>query len=327
MYPELFRIPFLDRPIPSFGVMMMLGLLGVIFLSKALARRTGVNPQHFENLAILAVLVGIVGSRLSHVLENIGEYTDAKDGFVTNVFQAINITSGGLTFYGGFILATVVCIVYAKRVKLPIRHSMDIAAPCVMIGLAFGRIGCLLNGCCYGAECHLPWAITFPYGSYAQVDQREAHDKPVPPELIVVAERRLPSGEIETFQRPATLVEAQKDPKLAPVAAGHRSDPVHPAQIYSAFTAFLLAGLLIAYFTLPHNAGNVFMLMLILEGASRFVLELLRAEPAVAFGMSFSMIISLVLVTIGLVGWQAFDMFPQPRGDGALPLSSKPATA
>ena len=63
---------------------------------------------------------------------------------------------------------------------------MDIIAPCLMIGLGFGRIGCFLNGCCHGAECNLPWAVTFPYHSNAYVDQfrRQEHPLPVPPALV-----------------------------------------------------------------------------------------------------------------------------------------------
>jgi phosphatidylglycerol:prolipoprotein diacylglycerol transferase len=85
----------------------------------------------------------------------------------------LNLSSGGLTFYGGFLLATPVLIGYALWKKVPLLKGMDIVAPCLMVGLAFGRIGCYANGCCYGEECSLPWGAHFPYGSNAFVEQYE----------------------------------------------------------------------------------------------------------------------------------------------------------
>lgn len=321
MHPELFRIPFVGRPISSFGVTMMLGVLCALYLAKLLARRTGIQPHYMENVAFIAIIFGVIGARLSHVLENLREYTDREDGFVTNLIQAINITSGGLTFYGGFVLAAIACIIYAIRNRIPLRHGMDIIAPCLMVGLAFGRIGCLLNGCCYGAKCDVPWAITFPYGSYAEIDHARTTRLELPPELIKQEERKRQDGRTEVVEIPLTMQEAAQNPKAAAVASRFRSAPVHPAQIYSTLMAFLLAGLLVANLTLPHNEGHVFMLMLMLEGSARFVLELLRSEPPVAFGMSFSMIVSLLLVSVGIIGWHAFKAFPQPRNAGALPLT------
>jgi prolipoprotein diacylglyceryltransferase len=94
---------------------------------------------------------------------------------------------------------------------------------------------------------------------------------------------------------------------LEAMAAAQRSLPVHPAQLYSAFTAFLLAGLLTAYYTLPHTAGRVFAMMLILEGSSRFLLELLRTEPSVLGPyFSLSMVIGLCMVALGVLLWYAF---------------------
>jgi phosphatidylglycerol:prolipoprotein diacylglycerol transferase len=137
---------------------------------------------------------------------------------------------------------------------------MDIIAPCIMVGLAFGRIGCFLNGCCHGAACDLPWAVTFPNTDYG---------------------------------------------------------PVHPAQLYSTFNSFFLAGVLLTYYTLPHAAGRVFAMMLMLEGVSRFILEMLRAEPAVLGKMSFSMVLSaFVLVPSGILLWWACGIWNRDR-DGS----------
>jgi prolipoprotein diacylglyceryltransferase len=88
-----------------------------------------------------------------------------------------------------------------------------------------------------------------------------------------------------------------------------RSLPVHAAQLYSTITCFILAGLLVAYFSIPHVAGRVFALMLILEGLTRYLLELLRVEPPVIGNFSLSMILGLMLVAIGIILWITFGRF------------------
>jgi len=92
--------------------------------------------------------------------------------------------------------------------------------------------------------------------------------------------------------------------------------PVHPAQLYSAFNAFFIAGILLAYHTMPHAPGRAFALMLILKGASRFMLEILRSEPAVLGPMSFSMVVSaLVLVPGGVAFWFLCGYLEKSRGE------------
>lgn len=310
MLQELFRIPGTEIAINGFSVALIIGFLCASQLAKFLARRSGMNAELFLNAGMIALLSGIVGARLSHVLENWATYTDPTRSAWANFTDAINIRSGGLTYYGGFLLGTVCTIGYGLWKKLPIRHGMDLMAPALMVGLAFGRIGCFLNGCCYGAQCELPWAVHFPYYSSAYVDQYEADQLDAPAAL----KSQTPDGRL--VLTPPGLLES--DPLKRQLASQQHSLPVHPAQLYSAFTAFLLAAVLVALFTLPHAQGSLFMLMLVLEGSSRFVLELLRAEPAVAEsafgGLSISMIISLGLVCAGILGWLIVRTIP-PRRD------------
>src|SRR5687767_3673178 len=185
MRPEIFRIPlpqflesFLSReyiPIYGYGLMIVLGFFAGSQLMKYLARRHGFDGEAFVNASLLALISGVIGARLSHVLENWSAFTDPARGFAGNLKDMLNVSSGGLTFYGGFLFATPVLILYAIYKKVPILRGMDIVAPCLMLALAFGRMGCFLNGCCHGAQCTLPWAVTFPYNSNAYVDHFE-HD-------------------------------------------------------------------------------------------------------------------------------------------------------
>src|SRR4051812_19152669 len=156
MKPELFYIPFVHFPVHGYGLMMVLGFILALQLAHFLARRSGLDPELFVNAGLIALLSGIVGARLSHVIENWADYTRPDLSFGQNLWNAINLTSGGLTYYGGFLLAFPVTVLYGVMSKIPLRLGMDIIAPCLMIGLGFGRVGCFLNGCCYGAPTNLP---------------------------------------------------------------------------------------------------------------------------------------------------------------------------
>jgi phosphatidylglycerol:prolipoprotein diacylglycerol transferase len=301
MYQELFRIPGLDLPVYGYGVMLVIGFFGGVSLAKFLARRSGLDPELFVNAALIALVAGVVGARLSHVLENLPEFTRPELGVWGNFKNVLNMRSGGLTYYGGFLLAFPATILYGVYKKVSLRLGMDIIAPCLMIGLGFGRIGCFLNGCCYGAECDLPWAVSFPYHSNAMLDEFSEHrlKADVPGTLVSV----------DSDGRQRIVPPQALSPEAREIARGVRSNRLHPAQLYSTLTAWLLAGLLVAYFTLPHVPGRVFALMLMLEGAARFVLESLRAEPAVLGPMSLSMVIGIILVLGGALMWVLFGRF------------------
>ena len=312
MHPELFRIPFLDLPVYGYGVMLVLGFFAGVAMMKFLARRVGLDPELFVNAALVALVSGVVGARLSHVLENLPEFTRSDLTFWENLKNILNMRGGGLTYYGGFLLATPMTILYGVFKKVPLRTGMDILAPALMIGLGFGRIGCFLNGCCHGAECQLPWAVTYPYYSNAFLDHAYDKEKPLdlPPALTYVDPD---DGKVRVMP-PQALKAA--NPAAVELAREYRSRPVHPAQLYSTFTAWLLAGLLVSYFTLPHIPGRVFALMLMLEGGARFLLEALRTEPPVLGPMSLSMVIGLFLVLGGVLMWVICGRFPVEKTPG-----------
>jgi phosphatidylglycerol:prolipoprotein diacylglycerol transferase len=301
----LFRIPYFNIPIYGYGVMLVIGFLGAIQLAKFLAKRCNIDPELFVNAGLIALVTGVAGARLSHVLENIGYYTNPNRSILANFLDAINIRSGGLTYYGGFLLAFPSLVLYARWKKLPIRLGMDIVAPCLMIGLGFGRIGCFLNGCCYGATCDLPWAISFPYYSIPYREEVDEHKITPPPELT----RMTIDGRIDVLS-PSEIRQDAGDlpPDTASIAASQHSLLLHPAQLYSSFTAFLIAALVLCYFTLPHAPGRAFALMMMVEGLTRYLLELLRVEPPVIGSFSLSMILGLALLAVGIILWFTFGL-------------------
>lgn len=312
MRQVLFELPIVHLPIFGYGVMLVVAFLACVQLAKTLARRSWLDPELFVNAALIAMVTGIAGARLSHVLENFHEYTDPQRSIAENLLDAFNIRSGGLTYYGGFLLATPCCIAYGLKHRVPILKGMDIIAPVLMVGLGFGRIGCYLNGCCYGEISQTSLGTTFPYYSNPYIDQFEQGQIHPPTSLLV----RDPNG-LWTLKTPQQV----QQQGLADLAARQHALPVLPTQLYSSFTAFLLAGLLLAFWTLPHLDGRVFALMLMLEGPARFLLETVRVEPRIFqrdwggfhVSLSLSMILGLAMFVGGIVLWAGIDWM---RGRG-----------
>lgn len=142
-------------PIQSFGLAIA---VGVLVAWKVLEKISG--GRDFSNLILLLVASGIAGARLAHVIE----YWSA-DGFAQDPVSALYVWRGGLVFYGGFIAAAAAFAAWCAATR---SHPLDVAdLVCVILPLAhaFGRVGCFLNGCCWGKVSSSPLAVTFPAGS------------------------------------------------------------------------------------------------------------------------------------------------------------------
>ena len=296
MFPELFKIPFINFSVHSYGLMLVIGLLLSMELAKFLARRSGMNPDHFATAAILALVSGLIGARIAYVIQFNSEFRTGH--FFADVFNAINITSGGLVYYGGFLLAFATLVIYAIVVKIPVLRGMDVIAPCLMIGLALGRVGCFLNGCCYGQVCELPSpvAVKFPYYSPPYMDDYDAGR--VSPDPLLV-EHDVISGN-SRLMSPAKIAQQKQ---LQSIAAAEHSMPVINTQLISTVTALLIAAATYLFFTLAAPAGRGFALMMVMEGLSRSLIERLRVEPTEVGQLTLSMFIGLGVAVGGVVLW------------------------
>lgn len=144
----------------GYGLMLVLGFLSSIWLARWRARRGGANPDVISTCGVLALVGGVAGARLAYVIENGRKFFSDP-----NPLGAIlNVTSGGLIYYGGVAGAMIAILAYLHVKRLPLRRYLDVMAASFMLGLAFGRAGCLLNGCCYGGACSADWplATRFP---------------------------------------------------------------------------------------------------------------------------------------------------------------------
>jgi phosphatidylglycerol:prolipoprotein diacylglycerol transferase len=140
-----------------YGIMVALGFLAGLWTASRRARLVGVSSETIYDLGPWLIIGGILGGRVLYVISYWNEDFAAKP--FPEIFM---IQHGGLVFYGGLIGAIISGSLCIRLKKLPFWTTADILAPSIALGSAFGRIGCLLNGCCYGRYCTLPWAIHFP---------------------------------------------------------------------------------------------------------------------------------------------------------------------
>ena len=140
------------RPIYWYGILVALGFLAALVHWNALSRRLQFPAGIGSDLAFLVMIGGILGARALYVLSNWAHFS-------AHPLEIIRIDQGGLIFYGGFLAAAAGVAIMARVRKLPLWALGDFTVSALPLGHAFGRLGCLLNGCCYGAPCDLPWAV------------------------------------------------------------------------------------------------------------------------------------------------------------------------
>jgi len=115
----------------------------------------GFNLEDWIDFVLIILLSGVVGARLVYVLLHLSEYGTAP-------ITLLYVWQGGLAFHGGVAGGVIGGYIFARVRKISFPLLADLSAPALALGTAFTRIGCFLNGCCYGTVCHLPWAVVFP---------------------------------------------------------------------------------------------------------------------------------------------------------------------
>jgi phosphatidylglycerol:prolipoprotein diacylglycerol transferase len=140
-----------------YGVLVALGFFFGLWTASRRGRKEGIKPELIMDLCPVLLLGSIAGARFLYVISY------WKESFAGQPWWEIfMVQHGGLVFYGGLIGASLSLIIFIRRRNLPLWKLADVLAPSIPLGQAFGRLGCLMNGCCYGAPTTLPWAIHFP---------------------------------------------------------------------------------------------------------------------------------------------------------------------
>ncbi len=255
-------------PVFGYGFMLFLGMASAIGLASWRAEREGVSTDLIWDMAFFLFIVGIAGGRLFYLVQKREEvFTNVNDvgSFVNAVF---NLSQGGLVLYGALLGGAVAFFSFCHYRRVSPLGLLDIITPSIFVGIGFGRIGCFLNGCCYGDECSLPWAVQFPRGS-ATFD-------------ALVWKRLIPPDALWT-------------------------PPLHPTQLYSALDGFLIAALTFWYFRHRRRNGECFAVALMIYPITRFVIEILRNDEGGQLGTSLTISqwvsICLFAVNIGYMVW------------------------
>ena len=142
-----------SRAVYWYGIMVALGFLACVAHLTVLGIRERRPPSFGSDLAFWMMLSGIIGARIAYVAANINYYWQ-------DPLAIIRVDQGGLIYYGGFIGAFITGVVFARIKKLNILALADYAVTALPLGHAFGRVGCFLNGCCYGAVTSVSWGVS-----------------------------------------------------------------------------------------------------------------------------------------------------------------------
>ncbi|MCL2183250.1 MAG: prolipoprotein diacylglyceryl transferase [Chitinispirillia bacterium] len=172
MHPTLFTI--FSFNVPSYGTMLAISFLTGIFVARHIAKKRGLDPDVIYDLGLYVIIAAVVGARTYYVMTHFDEFRGDLLSIV-NPFHGGRIGISGLVMYGGFIAAIITAAAYFKIKKLPPLTYLDTCSPGVGFGIAITRIGCFLNGCCYGAavKANTFLAINYPNnGSPAGYYQR-----------------------------------------------------------------------------------------------------------------------------------------------------------
>jgi phosphatidylglycerol:prolipoprotein diacylglycerol transferase len=156
MFPEIFSLgPFHLR---TFGVTLAAAFLVGTWISLGEARRRGIDETKLVNLVLVILVASILGARGFYVATHPAETAGDPLAF-------FRLWEGGLTLIGGFVAGTIAGFAYMKFANLPMGATADTVTPAVALGVAIARVGCFLNGCCFGRPCDLPWGVHYPEGS------------------------------------------------------------------------------------------------------------------------------------------------------------------
>ena len=292
MHPDLFKL--FGVAFPAYFVLLLSGFLFATAAGAIWARRVGESADVVVDLGLAMLLAGVVGARLLHVFADgyfwdyvhlctdpskviwpveradclsaaYGGVWDAAAGVchpsAPDCFAWAKFWGGGLVYYGGFLGASAAAWILLKHDAFPFWKAADMAGFAIPLGLGFGRMGCLMAGCCFGATCDLPWAVSFPWRSAASEEQFRDH---------LLASPRM------------------------------WSLPVHPTQIYESAASLAIAGVCLLWVHgRKRYDGQVFAAFLALYAVARFLLEMLRRDDRGGLlGLSTSQWLGLVMLGV-----------------------------
>jgi phosphatidylglycerol---prolipoprotein diacylglyceryl transferase len=279
VYPFIIHLGPLE--VTGYGLMLMVAFLMGGWLIARQLRESELREEYAADMVAAAVIGGIIGAKLWYVA-------------LTGDPGAL-LSRGGLVWYGGFIGGALAVMLNGWRLKVPLRWTMQVAAPALAAAYALGRVGCFLVNDDYGRPTDLPWAVRFPQG--------------LPPST---------AGNLH---------------QLFGVPVPHGTDPskvmaVHPTQLYEVAAMLLAFGILWALRKREYPVGWLFGLYLVFAGTERFLVEIVRAKDDRFLGpFTLAQLTSVILVAIGLTLVALWRKTRGPTPGVYLETGSKPAVS
>jgi phosphatidylglycerol---prolipoprotein diacylglyceryl transferase len=256
MYRYLLKLgPF---TIYSYGAMLALAFVVGTFLAAYRAQKSGLDKNKIIDLIFYILVASLLGARSMYVAVNWNYYS-------LHLPEAFKIWEGGLVLYGGVILAFIVSVWFIKKNSLPLGRVLDILAPSVALGIAIGRLGCFLNGCCWG-KISYKWGMTFPARNEPPVFAQQVFDGLIPKDALC-------------------------------------SLPVIPAQLYESLACLaIFLGLLLTR-KYKRFDGFLFWLFILAYSAFRFAIEYFRYYDAnfIWGALTVSQVTSIALFLLALI--------------------------
>jgi len=152
MFPILIHIgPLVIR---TYGAMVALAFLVSLQVARVAAHARRIGEAFLLDLVAILIVSGLLGARVLYVLLNLSYFRE-------HPWDSVKVWEGGLVFYGGFILAAIVGMIFTRYRGYPLDDVADCLAPALALGQGIGRWGCFFAGCCYGKPTLLPWGVTF----------------------------------------------------------------------------------------------------------------------------------------------------------------------
>lgn len=267
VYPLVFHLGPIE--VTGYGLMMMMGFLMAGWVIQRQLQERGLNEAYAADIVVAAVIGGILGAKLWYV----ALYGDAR----------ALLSRGGLVWYGGLIGGAAAVLMNSWRRRVPLRLTLELAAPALAIGYGLGRVGCFLVQDDYGMPTTLPWGLRFPEG--------------LPP---------------STAHNMSTVYGASVPPGVSPTEVL----AVHPTQLYEVAMMMTIFAILWRLRRHERATGWLFGVYLVLAGLERFLVEFLRAKDDRFFGtFTLSQATSMVAVTLGImliIRWAQRDQLSIP---------------
>lgn len=262
-------------PMNSWGLMITLAFLAAAIVVHRRLPRVGIDPDGMVGMYLLAMFSGLVGARLLHFLmaEPVRFFAHPGDFF--------DMGRGGFAFYGGFILAGVLSVAYVRARGMDAWKVSDVVAPTVMLGLAIGRVGCFLAGCCHGT------ALQLPPGAVALLpdDFGSAHAA---------------GGQVWWLGQWPLLAQ------LTHHGVGHNEQIVYPTQLFEFAACMAIFGLTsLAWHRFRKFDGQIIAMVLLLYSAWRPINESFRGDTVRGIGyfggLSTSQVVSIPVAVVGVL--------------------------